>query len=139
MELGEQRRAGQDEDRAQHERADDAPEQHPVLELAGDREVGEDDQEDEQVVDRERVLDQVAGDELEPDAGAELPEQPPREQRGEPDTEADPEHRLARLDDVGLAIEDAEVEHQDGEHPGEEDGPEQRRADRRHERGSLAC
>ena len=67
VEAPEQRGAGEDERRAQHEGAEDAPEQHPVLQLLRHLEVGEDDQEDEQVVDRERVLDQVAGDELEPD------------------------------------------------------------------------
>ena len=45
------------------------------------REVAEDDQEDEQVVDRERVLDQVAGEELERRPAAEGPPQPAREER----------------------------------------------------------
>jgi hypothetical protein len=87
VEPGEQRRARQDEDGAQQERADDAPEEHAVLVLAGDPEIAEDHQEDEQVVDRERVLDQVAGDELEPYLGAELPEQPGGEDPGERDAD----------------------------------------------------
>src|SRR3546814_17398084 len=52
---------GEDEDEAQHQRPEDAPEQHPELELAGDREVAHDDRPDEHVVDREDLLDQVAG------------------------------------------------------------------------------
>ena len=53
-----------DEDRAEHERAEDAPEQHAVLVLAGHGEVREDQGEDEDVVDREALLDQVAGEVL---------------------------------------------------------------------------
>src|SRR3546814_7695561 len=34
---------GEDEDEAQHQRPEDAPEQHPELELAGNREVAHDD------------------------------------------------------------------------------------------------
>ena len=42
-----------DEDAAQHERPGDADEQHPLLQLARHREGGEQQEEDEQVVDRE--------------------------------------------------------------------------------------
>ena len=47
--------------RAQEDRAEDAPEDHPALVRGGDREVAEDQREDEQVVDREGLLDQKAG------------------------------------------------------------------------------
>ena len=57
----EQRRAGDDEDRAHDERAEDPPEQHAVLVGLRHREVREDHEEDEDVVDRQRLLDQVAG------------------------------------------------------------------------------
>src|SRR3712207_8958282 len=42
----------------------DPPEQHAVLVLRGYREVGEDHGDDEDVVDRERLLDQVPGEVL---------------------------------------------------------------------------
>ena len=47
---------------AQHQRAEDAPEQHPVLVLRGHLEVGEDQRPHEHVVDRQALLDQVAGE-----------------------------------------------------------------------------
>ena len=54
-----------DEDRAEDERAQDAEEEHAVLVLGRDREVVQHHHEHEDVVDGERVLDHVAGQELE--------------------------------------------------------------------------
>ena len=51
----------EDEHAAQRQRGDDAPEQQPRPALVGHAEVGEQQQEDEQVVERERALDQVDG------------------------------------------------------------------------------
>jgi hypothetical protein len=59
VDLLDQLRAGEDEDAAHGERGDDAPEEHPRRALVGHAEVGEQDEEDEQVVERERTLDQV--------------------------------------------------------------------------------
>jgi hypothetical protein len=64
MELGDQPAAQQDHHRAQHDGADDADHQHPLLEVRRHREVGEDHQEHEDVVHRQALLDQVAGEEL---------------------------------------------------------------------------
>ena len=58
-EPGDERDAGRDEDRAQHERAEHAPEQHAVLVPQRDRERREDHRPHEHVVDRQRLLDQV--------------------------------------------------------------------------------
>ena len=52
--------------RAHDERAEDAPDQNPVLVLRRHPEVGEDEHENEDVIDAERVLDQVAGKEIDP-------------------------------------------------------------------------
>ena len=60
-ERGDQLGAEGDEHPAQHERAGDADEQHPLLQLARHREGGQQQEEDEQVVDRQRLLDEVAG------------------------------------------------------------------------------
>jgi hypothetical protein len=57
--------AGRDEAAAHDQRADDPPEEDAVLVLGGNREVREDDGDDEDVVDRQRLLHQVAGEELE--------------------------------------------------------------------------
>ena len=64
----QQRGAERDEDRAHDQREHDAEGQHLVLVLLGHRERRHDDHEDEQVVDREALLDDVAGEVL----GAEL-------------------------------------------------------------------
>ena len=60
MEGVEERGADEDEDRAQHDRADNPPEQGAPLESRRDAEVREDEREDEEVVDRQRLLDQEA-------------------------------------------------------------------------------
>ena len=61
VEALDQRDAGEDEDRPQHERAEDAPEQHPELVLPGHGEEREDHRPDEHVVDRQALFDQEAG------------------------------------------------------------------------------
>src|SRR5690606_35075593 len=50
-----------DEDGTHDERADDAPEEDAVLVGGGHGEGGEDQEENEDVIDAERLLDQVAG------------------------------------------------------------------------------
>lgn len=54
-----------DEDAAQHERSDHAEQQHPLAQFVGHRERGKEQHEDEQVVDRQRLLDEEAGEEVE--------------------------------------------------------------------------
>ena len=92
-ELVDRRRADRDEDAAQHERDDDADHQRRLLELLRHAELGHDDEEDEEVVDRERVLGQparvVLGGELRtgevPDPEAEQDRQPDVDrERGRP-------------------------------------------------------
>ena len=76
-----------DEDAAHDQREHDADEQRALLQLLGYGELAHDDQEDEQVVDREGVLGQPAGEELgavlvpgeDPDPDAE--ERPPSRRR----------------------------------------------------------
>jgi hypothetical protein len=58
------RRADRDEDAAQDQREHDAEQEHLVLVRRRHREARHDDHEDEQVVDRQRVLRDVAGEEL---------------------------------------------------------------------------
>ncbi len=61
VELLDQRDAAEDRQAAQHERGDDAPEQQPRAELLGHAEVREQQEEDEEVVERQRALDEVDG------------------------------------------------------------------------------
>ena len=60
----EQRDAGDDKRGPHDDSAEDTPEQHPSLPHALHREGLEEEQEDEQVVDGERLFKRVAGDEL---------------------------------------------------------------------------
>ena len=53
--------ADDDEDRAQHDRAGDAPDEDAALGVGGHAEVREQDGEDEEVVERQALLDQEAG------------------------------------------------------------------------------
>jgi hypothetical protein len=57
-----QRSADADHDAAQHDHRDDAPDQGAVLVLPRDREEGEDQADDEDVVDGQRLLDEEAGE-----------------------------------------------------------------------------
>ncbi|KAG0921015.1 hypothetical protein G6F31_020497 [Rhizopus arrhizus] len=67
MELADQYAAGEDHDRTQHDRTQDADDQHLLALFLRHREVAHDHQEDKDVVDRQRLLDQVAGQEFEAD------------------------------------------------------------------------
>ena len=65
MKAVDQSNPGADEDAAQHERADDAPEQNAMLLLFRDRKKIEDDQEDEEIIGAEGNFQNVTSDELE--------------------------------------------------------------------------
>jgi hypothetical protein len=87
----EQRGASCDEQRAEYECAEHAPEQHPVLQRGRYCEVREEQREDEDVVDREALLDQVARVVLRRCITA-VPrphDQPEREPDGDPDPARD--------------------------------------------------
>ena len=120
--------AERDEQRAEDQRAEDAVEQHAVLVPGRHREVREHRDEHEDVVDGERLLDDVAGEELERGIAGELRVVEPGERRhlrqvpehvaveqvveGEREQHPDdaPGGGLARADLVRLAVEHAEVE-----------------------------
>ena len=90
-----------DEDRAEHDRAQDPPEQQAVLVRRRHREGGEDQGEHEDVVDRERQLDQVAREVL---AGRLAP-QGRRDEDAEAERERDPDGapRGGRRNGTGFA------------------------------------
>jgi len=114
-------RAAGDEQRPEHQRPEDAVEQHPVLQFAGNGEVTEDQREHEHVVDGQRLLDEVAGQVLaaglravhRPDDGPETQTQ--RHPDGRPDG------GLAHRHDVRAAVgeqihgEHAEDDDEDGD------------------------
>ena len=117
-----------DEDTAQDERAGDPMRRTRCLQLVGHRERGEQEHEDEEVVDRERLLDEVARVVLEPAVAAEpLPDEDTEGER-EPDVERRPGDGLLHRDRVRLAGQD-EVEGEQAEHDDDGGAPEQGRAD----------
>ena len=123
-ELVDRRRADRDEDAAEHEGDDDAHHQRRLLELLRHAELGHDDEEDEEVVDRERVLGQpsrvVLGGELHtgevPDAEA--------EDEGQPDVHRERGAGLLVRRHVWPASDDEDVEQQDGRRHPDGQGPD---------------
>ena len=123
VEALDERHTGEDEDAAQHERAEDAPEQHPVLELAGHHEVAEDQRPHEHVVDGEALLDEEARVVLTRGCGA------MGRQQHEPEGQADADpHRaldcgLFGGSRVGPAMDDEQVDCQQQRDEREKRGP----------------
>jgi hypothetical protein len=108
----DQRHPGEDEQGPHHEGAEDAPEQHAVLVLLRDQEVAHDQGPDEDVVDAEALLDQVARDVLPARRRAE----PPRHDAGERQSAADPGggfvRRLARAHLVRVTMHHQQIDQQ---------------------------
>ncbi len=117
-----------DEDAPQDEGADDAVEEHPLLERLGDGEGGEQQHEDEQVVDAQGLLDQVAGVVLQATVGAVGVPDVQAEQEGEGDVERRPGDGLPHRHLVGLAGGD-EVHRQQGDDGADGDPPQGRGRD----------
>jgi hypothetical protein len=115
---------GADEDGPEDDRPEDPPEQQAVLVRRRDGEGGEDDGEDEDVVDRERQLDQVAGQVLTAGRGAAGRGDPGPEPEGQRDPHGAPQRGLAERDGLGPAVEDEQVE---GEHSADDGGQHQPR------------
>ena len=103
-----------------------------MLVLRGYAEVGKHQDEDEDVVDGERLLDQVAGQELEPEAppllGSEragrVEEERVVERQRQDDPDRGPEERLAERHDVRVPVEHAQVEREQEQHERREAGVE---------------
>jgi hypothetical protein len=119
----QQRRSECDEDGAQDQRRHDADDQHLLLVLGGHRERGHDHHEHEQVVDRQALLDHVAGEVL----GAEVPPGDHAEHDAEADRDPDVEHRPRRgfsePDRVRPHRRQSEIEDQEPGDQAERDGP----------------
>ena len=114
-------------DIAHHERAHHAPEEDAVLVLRRHLEVREDEQEDEEVIDRERQLDDVAGEEFEPRLPVGLPEDSPAKMSASVTQTTLHIGRLAVRHRVRLPVEHAQVERQHQEYEDPEPGPSPQR------------
>ena len=112
-EAGDRLGADEDEDAAQHQGDDDPDQEHTVTLLGRDRERRDDHHEDKEVVDREGVLGDVAGEELAGVRRAEIPEHEAREGEGQGDVEDHPAGGLTRSEDVRSAVDKHEIQHDD--------------------------
>lgn len=135
VEAREQRGAEGDEDRAHDDRAEDAPEENAMLVDLRNGEGGEEHDEDEDVVDGERLLDDVAGEELHGLVAAEAEIDPAVEDERQRDPDPAPGERLFEADLVRLAAEDAKIEREHAEDEGAEGEPERGRGDGLHRDG----
>ncbi len=131
---------GGDHKAAHDQRAHDAPEEGAVLIESGDGEEAEDQGDDEDIIEAEGHFDEVAGDELNGgigsgfDGGAvESHVEPvvfidkkgqPAEGEGEGGTEDGPAEAFADGDDVGFAVEYAEVDSEHDEDESNKSDPE---------------
>ena len=123
FEAVEEGHAGEDEDEPHEQRPEDAPEQHAVLELPGHGEIAEDQRPDEDVVDRQALLDEVAGVVL----ARRLAPVEAEHDEAEGEADADPHRRLEGgllgPDGVGPPVEDKEVDEQEATDEREEADP----------------
>jgi hypothetical protein len=122
MRSGEHRGAGRDEHGAEHDRPQDPPEQQPVLVRRRHRERREDQGEHEHVVDRQRELDQVAGQVLAARLAAARRRHEHAEAEGQPDPDGAPGRRLPERNELRVPVQDEEVE---GEHAADDQGQDQ--------------
>src|ERR1700756_2622126 len=105
METVDELNSGTDENPAQNQSPDDSPEKHPMLLLLGNREVIEDHQKDEEIVDAERQFENIAGEKLK----AGLLSLPKVEDTGEDQREHDvhraPAQSLAKANEMARTVE----------------------------------
>jgi hypothetical protein len=101
-----------------------APEQHAVLVEAGDAEEAENGGDDEHVVHRQRLLDQIAGVEFETGSGAARPPDPDAEGDGDEHVEAVERQAFLGADLVLVLVQNAQVEDEKGDHDRDERDPE---------------
>ena len=124
LEGHDQCRAHANQDGPEHDDAEDAPEQHPVLVEAGNAEEGEDRGDDEDVVHRQRLLDQVAGEELEAGLGTARIPDPGAEGEGDGHVAGVEDEAFLCLDLLVALVQEAEVEDEEADHHRDEDQPE---------------
>ena len=104
--------ADEDEDQPEQQRTDDTPEQHLVLIAVRDGEVGEDQREDEHVVHRQRLLDEISRVVGAGDVTAVGPPHDHTEPQSGGDPDGRPDRGLCELHHMVVAVQ----EQVDGEH-----------------------
>ena len=111
--------------RAQDQRDEDPEGEHPLLVLGRHRERGHDDHEDEEVVDRQALLDDVAGEVLAPKSHPAIDSEDDAERDRDRDVEDRPADRLAEADHVAAPSRDDQVQGEQGEDAGHGEDPGQ--------------
>ena len=108
----------------QNQCAQDSPEQDAVLLLVGNGKIIEDHEEDKQIVDAERQLHHVSGDEFQTRLTP-LPEVQDDGERGrQRDVHQAQSQRSAKLHAVARTVEDTQVEYQHAQREDVEENPE---------------
>src|SRR5262249_38257220 len=123
MKRGQQGRAEHNQRCPQNQSSQHTPEQDALLQLGGDGEIAKNQQKNEEVIDGERLFDQVTGDKLErllrslirsvrpPEVPAFPNEQSKSERQDDPNRAPGP--CLPHAHDMGTALENAKIEGKD--------------------------
>ncbi|KAG1084833.1 hypothetical protein G6F40_014372 [Rhizopus arrhizus] len=119
-EITDQRSAQADHDGAQHDHAQDAPEQHAVLVLARNREEAEDQRDHEDVVHRQRLLDHEAGVVRHAAGRAQLPPDPGAEQQRRADVAGRQQQAFTHADFAVFLVQHAQVKDQQADDDADE-------------------
>ena len=114
-EFGHQSSAKADHQPAQQDHADDAPEQHPVLIDTRHGKIGEDQGYDEDIVERQRLLDKEAGKEFKARGCPQVPPDPGTENHRDGDVSGRHHETLAHTDFMIGLVQDTKIEHQKGD------------------------
>src|SRR5579864_118398 len=124
MEALDEFHSGADEDSAQDERAKNSPKQDAVLQFVGNGKIIEDHQENKQIVDAERQLDHISGDELQ----AGLTPLPEVQNGGEGGSHRNihqtPAQCFAKLHNMARPVKDPQVDYQHAHREDVEENPE---------------
>ncbi|MNJ42995.1 hypothetical protein D3C77_379800 [compost metagenome] len=119
----DQRRAAADHDGPQRDHAQHAPEQHPVLIAARDREGAEDQGDDEDVVHRQAFLDGIGGQVFEGAVRTQPAPDPAAEGQGHRDIEERQPQTFPNADLMIVAVQYAEIQRQQRQNGEEEAAP----------------
>ena len=121
VELRDERRAGNDEYRAEHDCAEHAPKQHFMLDVLWNGEVREDYDEHEHIVDGKRFLHHVPGEEFEHFFFALFVENENAEQESERNPDHRPCHSFPEGGEMHFALGNAEIKREHSENKQKEE------------------
>ena len=121
----EQEPGEEDQDATHHHRAENAPEEHPVLVDRRHKKGREDQQHDKDVVDAQRIFEQITGRPFDTGLGPLREVDTSIEDQREPDPDATPDQRLTPGNGAGFTMKHTQVEREHGYDEGEKANPGQ--------------